>query len=110
MAELLEGRRLGLAESCTGGLMAARVTERPGVLGVLRAGARSTYSNEAKVELLGVEPALIEVHGAVSPEVAEAMADGALARFEADTAWRSPGWRGPAAAPRRSRSAMSAGA
>ena len=54
-----------------------------------------SYSNEAKAALLGVDPALIERHGAVSPEVAEAMADGALARFEADTAVAITGVAGP---------------
>ena len=54
-----------------------------------------SYSNEAKAELLGVDPALIERHGAVSLEVAEAMADGALARFEADTAVSITGVAGP---------------
>ena len=53
------------------------------------------YSNEAKTELLGVDPALIEAHGAVSTEVAEAMADGALARFEADVALSITGVAGP---------------
>ena len=65
--------------------MAARLTERPGSSDYFAGGVVS-YSNEAKAELLGVDPALIERHGAVSPEVAEAMADGALERFEADTA------------------------
>ena len=85
VAELLSGRWIAVAESCTGGLLAARLTERPGSSDYV-AGGVVTYSNEAKAELLGVDPALIERHGAVSLEVAEAMADGALARFEADTA------------------------
>ena len=54
-----------------------------------------SYSNEAKAELLGVDPELIERFGAVSPEVASAMADGALARFEADTAVAITGVAGP---------------
>jgi nicotinamide-nucleotide amidase len=54
-----------------------------------------SYSNEAKIELLGVDAGLIEKHGAVSLEVAEAMADGALARFEADTAVSITGIAGP---------------
>jgi competence/damage-inducible protein CinA-like protein len=95
VAELLQGRRVGLAESCTGGLMAARLTERPGSSAYVRGGVVA-YSDEAKVELLGVDPAAIERHGAVSPEVAEAMADGALARFEADTAIAITGVAGPA--------------
>ena len=66
-----------------------------------------SYSNEAKSELLGVDPALIEAHGAVSEPVAEAMADGALHRFGADTAVAITGIAGPAAAPPRSRWARS---
>jgi nicotinamide-nucleotide amidase len=94
VAALLQGRRIALAESCTGGLMAARLTERPGSSDYV-AGGVVAYANEAKAELLGVEPALIERHGAVSPEVADAMADGALTRFEADTALAITGVAGP---------------
>lgn len=94
VAELLAGRRIGVAESCTGGLMASRLTERPGASEYV-AGGVVAYSNEAKAELLGVDPALIDRHGAVSAEVAEAMADGALARFEADTALAITGVAGP---------------
>jgi nicotinamide-nucleotide amidase len=94
VAELLSGRWAAVAESCTGGLLAARLTERPGSSDYFAGGVVS-YSNEAKAELLGVDPALIERHGAVSLEVAEAMADGALARFEADTAVSITGVAGP---------------
>ncbi len=94
IAELLSGRWAAVAESCTGGLLAARLTERPGSSDYFAGGVVS-YSNEAKAELLGVDPALIERHGAVSLEVAEAMADGALARFEADTAVSITGVAGP---------------
>jgi nicotinamide-nucleotide amidase len=94
VAELLAGRRAAVAESCTGGLMAARLTERPGSSAYVMGGVVS-YANEAKTGLLGVEPALIERHGAVSPEVAEAMAEGALERFEADTAVAITGVAGP---------------
>jgi nicotinamide-nucleotide amidase len=94
VAELLGGRWVGLAESCTGGLMAARLTERPGSSEYMAGGVVS-YSNESKVSLLGVDPALIESHGAVSPEVASAMASGALERFEADTAVAITGVAGP---------------
>jgi nicotinamide-nucleotide amidase len=94
VAGLLQGRWIGLAESCTGGLLAARLTERPGSSAYVAGGVVS-YSNEAKSDLLGVDPALIEAHGAVSLEVAEAMADGALARFEADTAVSITGVAGP---------------
>ncbi len=94
VAKLLDGRRIGLAESCTGGLMAARLTELPGSSGYVLGGVVS-YSNDAKTSLLGVDPALIERVGAVSPEVADAMADGALARFGADTAVGITGVAGP---------------
>ena len=94
VAELLQGRRIALAESCTGGLLAARLTERAGSSAYV-AGGVVAYSNEAKAELLGVDPALIERHGAVSLEVAEAMADGALERFGADTAAAITGVAGP---------------
>jgi nicotinamide-nucleotide amidase len=94
VAKLLQGRRVGLAESCTGGLLAGRLTERPGSSAYVMGGVVS-YSNEAKVDLLGVDPALIELHGAVSPEVADAMAEGALDRFHADTAVAITGVAGP---------------
>ncbi|HEU0019533.1 MAG TPA: nicotinamide-nucleotide amidohydrolase family protein, partial [Thermoleophilaceae bacterium] len=92
--DLLGERQLAVAESCTGGLLAARLTERPGSSGRFLGGVVS-YANEAKVELLGVDPELIERHGAVSGEVAEAMADGALERFGADFAISTTGIAGP---------------
>jgi nicotinamide-nucleotide amidase len=94
VARLLSGHRLGLAESCSGGLLAARISDRPGASAYL-AGGVVAYSNEAKAELLGVEPALIARHGAVSAEVAEAMALGALERFGADVAVAITGIAGP---------------
>jgi nicotinamide-nucleotide amidase len=94
LAELLNGHWLATAESCTGGLLAARITERPGSSAYFAGGVVS-YSNEAKSELLGVDPALIEEHGAVSTQVAEAMADGALTRFGADFAVAITGVAGP---------------
>ncbi|HEX4720342.1 MAG TPA: competence/damage-inducible protein A [Thermoleophilaceae bacterium] len=94
VAGLLTGRWIGLAESCTGGLLAARLTERAGSSAYVAGGVVS-YSNESKADLLGVDPTLIEAHGAVSLEVAEAMADGALERFEADTAVSITGVAGP---------------
>ena len=109
LAELLRGHRIGLAESCTGGLLAARLTDVPGASEYV-AGGVVAYSNEAKVQLLGVPAELIETHGAVSPEVAEAMADGALERFGADVACAITGVAGPGAARRRRRSATSASA
>ncbi|HEY7949688.1 MAG TPA: competence/damage-inducible protein A [Solirubrobacterales bacterium] len=94
VASLLEGHRLGLAESCSGGLLAARITDLPGASDYMAGGVVS-YSNEAKTGLLGVDPALIEAKGAVSPEVAEAMALGALGRFGADVAVSITGIAGP---------------
>jgi nicotinamide-nucleotide amidase len=94
VAKLLGGHRLGLAESCSGGLLAARMTDVPGASAYM-AGSVVSYANEAKTELLGVDPALIERHGAVSPEVAEAMAKGALVRFDADVAVSITGIAGP---------------
>jgi nicotinamide-nucleotide amidase len=94
VAELLTGRRLAVAESCTGGLMAARLTERPGSSDYVVGGVVS-YADEVKTELVGVDPGLIERHGAVSVEVAEAMAEGALTRFEADVAVAITGVAGP---------------
>jgi nicotinamide-nucleotide amidase len=94
VAKLLRGRRLGLAESCSGGLLAARITRVPGASEYMAGGVVS-YSNEAKAELLGVDPALIAAKGAVSPEVAEAMALGALERFGADVAVSITGIAGP---------------
>jgi competence/damage-inducible protein CinA-like protein len=94
VAQLLSGRRIATAESCTAGLVAARLTDRPGSSEYVMGGVVS-YSNEAKVQLLGVDPALIEAHGAVSEPVAEAMAAGALQRFSADTAVAITGIAGP---------------
>jgi nicotinamide-nucleotide amidase len=94
VAQLLAGRRIATAESCTGGLLAARLTERPGSSAYV-AGGVVAYANEAKTELLGVRPDLLATHGAVSEPVAEAMADGALNRFAADTAIAVTGIAGP---------------
>ena len=94
VADLLAGRRVATAESCTAGLLAARLTERPGSSSYV-AGGVVAYANEAKVELLDVDPKLIEEHGAVSEPVAEAMAEGALKHFEADTAVAITGIAGP---------------
>jgi nicotinamide-nucleotide amidase len=94
VAGLLAGRRIATAESCTAGLLAARLTERPGSSDYVMGGVVS-YSNDAKEHLLGVDPALIEAHGAVSEPVAEAMADGVLRRFDADTAVAITGIAGP---------------
>ena len=94
VARLLAGRRIATAESCTAGMVAARLTDRPGSSDYV-AGGVVAYSNEAKAQLLGVDPALIHAHGAVSEPVAEAMAMGALQRFGADTAVATTGIAGP---------------
>ena len=110
LAERLQGICLGrgltvaLAESCTGGLVADAITEVAGSSGYFAGGVVS-YSNEAKESLLGVPEAVLAAHGAVSAQVARAMAEGARDRFAATVAVvghrRSPD---RTAAPRRSRS------
>ncbi|MEA2148240.1 MAG: nicotinamide-nucleotide amidase, partial [Solirubrobacteraceae bacterium] len=85
---------IAVAESCTGGLLAARLTERPGSSEVFHGGL-VVYSNAAKVALAGVDPGLIEAHGAVSQEVAEALAGGARARLGADVGVGVTGIAGP---------------
>jgi nicotinamide-nucleotide amidase len=87
--------KLATAESCTGGLIAGAVTEIAGASDVLERGF-VTYSNEAKTEMLDVPPALIADHGAVSPEVARAMAEGAIQSSNADIAVAVTGVAGPA--------------
>src|SRR4051812_34657570 len=96
VVDLCRQRRLTIctAESCTGGLLSGVVTEIPGSSDVLERGF-VTYSNEAKREILGVTPALLEEFGAVSPEVAEAMAAGALARSRAILTIAITGIAGP---------------
>jgi nicotinamide-nucleotide amidase len=94
VAGLLAGRRLALAESCSAGLLAARITNLPGSSEYF-AGGVVAYSNQAKADLLGVDPDVIRRHGAVSPEVAGEMARGALARFGADVAVSVTGIAGP---------------
>ncbi|MFM7506961.1 MAG: CinA family protein [Rubrivivax sp.] len=91
------GERITTAESCTGGLVAAACTARAGSSDWFERGF-VTYSNEAKTELLGVDAALIAVHGAVSEEVARAMAAGALARSRATLAAAVTGIAGPGGA------------
>ena len=88
------GWHLATAESCTGGMVAAALTDIAGSSDVVERGL-VTYSNEAKSELLGVLPALIAAHGAVSPEVAAAMASGALARAPVELAVAVTGIAGP---------------
>lgn len=86
--------RIVTAESCTGGLVAACLTEIAGSSDVVERGFVA-YSNEAKTELLGVFPATLEEHGAVSSHAAKAMAAGALARSPADVAVAVTGIAGP---------------
>jgi nicotinamide-nucleotide amidase len=88
------GLTIATAESCTGGLIAARLTERAGSSAYVLGGL-VVYANEAKVALAGVDPAVIERAGAVSDEVAEALADGACARLGADVGIGVTGIAGP---------------
>ncbi len=90
------GWRIATAESCTGGLVAAALTDIAGSSDVVDRGF-VTYSNAAKTAMLGVDPALILVHGAVSEPVARAMAEGALARSDAQLAIAITGVAGPGA-------------
>jgi nicotinamide-nucleotide amidase len=92
-----EGLRIVMAESCTGGLVAALLTEVPGSSAVVERGF-VTYSNEAKIEMLGVPADLITRHGAVSEAVARAMAEGALRRSKANVAVAITGIAGPGGA------------
>ncbi len=96
VARLLSEQRrtIAVAESCTGGLLAGRLTERPGSSAYVLGGL-VVYANAAKVALAGVDAALIERVGAVSTEVAEALADGAAARLGADAGVGVTGVAGP---------------
>ena len=88
------GRRVTIAESCTGGLVAAALTEIPGSSEVIEA-SFVTYSNDAKLDLLNVSSDLLETFGAVSIAVAWSMAQGALNRSGADVAVAITGVAGP---------------
>ncbi|PWC55617.1 CinA family protein [Azospirillum sp. TSO22-1] len=90
----LSGRMVAAAESCTGGLIAGAITDIPGSSKVFDRGF-VTYTNVAKSEMLGVPPSLIMAHGAVSAEVAVAMAVGALAKSKADVTVAVTGVAGP---------------
>jgi competence/damage-inducible protein CinA-like protein len=96
VVKLLTGRKetLALAESCTGGLLADRITNVPGASEVFLAGYVS-YANEAKIDIVQVDPALIEQHGAVSEPVARAMAEGARTRAKTTYALATTGIAGP---------------
>jgi nicotinamide-nucleotide amidase len=91
---LLAGRTIAVAESCTGGLMSARLTDRGGSSAYFLGGVVA-YSNEAKIEHAGVDAELIDRFGAVSTEVAEALADGSAARFGAELGIGITGIAGP---------------
>jgi len=93
-ANAAAGRQVALAESCTGGLVAAALTEIPGSSAVLDRGF-VTYSNESKMECLGVPGDIIDTFGAVSIACAWAMAKGALERSNADVAVAVSGVAGP---------------
>jgi len=88
------GRTLSVAESCTGGLVAGAITSIPGS-SLYFLGGVVAYRNSAKTSLLHVPPDLIAGHGAVSREVALAMADGVLSRFRADLSIAVTGVAGP---------------
>lgn len=99
VSELLDAARakrilIATAESCTGGMVAAALTEIPGSSDVFERGF-VTYSNAAKTELLGVKSGTLEAHGAVSEEVAQEMALGAVAHSNADLAVSITGIAGP---------------
>jgi len=94
LALIQRKERMGTAESCTGGLIAAACTEMAGSSQWFERGVVS-YSNQAKTELLGVPAALIELHGAVSGEVARHMARGLLAHAPIDWALAVTGIAGP---------------
>ncbi|MFD2092492.1 competence/damage-inducible protein A [Blastococcus deserti] len=88
------GLTVATAESCTGGLLAARLTERPGSSAWVLGGV-TAYANSAKEQLLDVPASVLERHGAVSPEVARALAEGARSRFGADIGVGITGIAGP---------------
>jgi nicotinamide-nucleotide amidase len=87
-------RSIATAESCTGGMLVARLTELAGSSEYVNGGIVA-YSNEVKVSQAGVDPRLIERHGAVSGEVAESLADGASSRLDADVGVGVTGVAGP---------------
>ena len=102
LANLLESKGMTLvtAESCTGGLLAATITHRPGTSKIFERGFVN-YSNDSKIESLGVPKEIIDNHGAVSQECAEAMARGALEHSKAQLALSITGIAGPDGATER---------
>jgi PncC family amidohydrolase len=93
-ASLARGATVALAESCTGGMVATALTAVPGSSGYFLGGVVS-YADEAKRDLLGVDASVLAAHGAVSAQVARAMAEGARARFGASVAAAVTGIAGP---------------
>ncbi len=98
-AEILQaarywGYRIACAESCTGGMVAAALTDIAGASDVFDRGF-VTYSNAAKIDMLGVSAATLQAHGAVSEQIAAEMAQGALAHSGADLAVSTTGIAGP---------------
>jgi nicotinamide-nucleotide amidase len=89
-----QGLTVAVAESCTGGLVLGRLTDRPGASAFVRGGIVA-YANDVKAQLAGVSPELIETYGAVSQEVAVALADGARERLDADIGIGVTGVAGP---------------
>ena len=89
-----QGIRIATAESCTGGMVAAALTDIPGSSDVVECGF-VTYSNNAKIDLLDISPRTLEDHGAVSEEIAREMADGALRHSYAQLAVSVTGIAGP---------------
>ena len=94
VAKLLSGSSLAVGESCTGGMLASRICDRPGASAYFSGGVVA-YSNSAKSGLLGVDSGLIEAEGAVSEPVALAMADGARSRFGSEVGVGITGIAGP---------------
>ena len=88
------GKTIAVAESCTGGMIASRITEVSGASSVFLCGV-CAYSNQSKVDMLGVEPRVLEAHGAVSREVALEMAKGIRRASQADIGLATTGIAGP---------------
>lgn len=89
-----EQHTMAVAESCTGGLLAGAITDVPGASAIFLGGV-VTYTNEAKADLLDIPECLIEQHGAVSGEIAAAMAEGAAQKFGAEYGLATTGFAGP---------------
>jgi len=94
------GVKIATAESCTGGMVAVALTDVPGSSDVVERGF-VTYSNDAKIELLGIAPETLSQHGAVSEEVAREMAEGALRHSRAELSVSITGVAGPGGSERK---------